>query len=103
MKVLSVNVGTPREVEWRSDVVETAIYKTPVSGPIIVRRLNLDGDRQADLSVHGGPEKAVYVYPSEHYDYWREELPGMSDAPALGRLRREPHDRGTAGADGADR
>jgi MOSC domain-containing protein YiiM len=77
MKVLSVNVGTPREVEWRSDVVETAIYKTPVSGPIIVRRLNLDGDRQADLSVHGGPEKAVYVYPSEHYDYWREELPGM--------------------------
>jgi MOSC domain-containing protein YiiM len=76
MKVLSVNVGTPREVEWRSDLVETAIYKAPVSEPVIVRRLNLDGDRQADLSVHGGPEKAVYVYPSEHYDDWRAELPG---------------------------
>jgi MOSC domain-containing protein YiiM len=77
MKVLSVNVGTPREVEWRSDLVETAIYKAPVTGTVTVRRLNLDGDRQADLSVHGGPEKAVYVYPSEHYDYWRAELPGV--------------------------
>jgi MOSC domain-containing protein YiiM len=75
MKVLSVNVGRPREVEWRRDTVETAIYKTPVGGRVAVKRLNLDGDQQADLSVHGGPEKAVYAYPSEHYAYWRAELP----------------------------
>jgi MOSC domain-containing protein YiiM len=78
MKVLSVNVGLPREVEWRNDLVETAIHKAPVSGPVEVRRLNLAGDRQADLSVHGGPDKAVYAYPSEHYPYWREELPGVA-------------------------
>jgi MOSC domain-containing protein YiiM len=78
MRVLSVNVGLPREVEWRNEPVTTAIHKAPVAGPVLVRRLNLDGDRQADLSVHGGPEKAVYVYPSEHYPYWREELPGMA-------------------------
>jgi MOSC domain-containing protein YiiM len=76
MKVVSVNVGLPRHVQWRSDLVKTAIHKAPVSGPVVVRRLNLDGDRQADLSVHGGPEKAVYAYPAEHYRYWREELPG---------------------------
>jgi MOSC domain-containing protein YiiM len=77
MRVLSVNVGLPREVEWRNEAVSTGIYKVPVSGPVEVRRLNLAGDRQADLSVHGGPDKAVYVYPSEHYAYWREELPGV--------------------------
>jgi MOSC domain-containing protein YiiM len=76
MKVLSVNVGLPREVQWRSELVATAIYKAPVTGPVLVRRLNLEGDRQADMTVHGGPEKAVYVYPSEHYEYWRKELPG---------------------------
>jgi MOSC domain-containing protein YiiM len=60
--------------------VLTAIFKSPVDGPVQVRRLNLDGDRQADLTVHGGFHKAVYGYPSEHYLYWREELPdtGMS-------------------------
>jgi len=78
MRVLSVNVGLPREVEWRKEPVTTAIYKAPVSGPVQVRQLNLDGDRQADLSVHGGPDKAVYAYPSEHYAYWRKELPGMA-------------------------
>jgi MOSC domain-containing protein YiiM len=78
MKVLSVNVGRPRDVDWRHEVVETGIYKAPVSGPVQVRRLNLEGDQQADLSVHGGPEKAVYSYPSEHYAYWREELPGVA-------------------------
>lgn len=78
MKVLSVNVGRSRDVEWRTEVVETAIYKAPVSGPVRVQRLNLAGDQQADLSVHGGPEKAVYAYPSEHYAYWREELPGVA-------------------------
>jgi MOSC domain-containing protein YiiM len=76
MKVLSVNVGLPRATEWRAESVDTAIYKAPVSGPVLVRRLNLEGDRQADLTVHGGPEKAVYLYPSEHYDYWRKELSG---------------------------
>ena len=78
MKVLSVNVGLPRQVEWRAEAVETAIFKAPVSGPVAVTRLNLAGDRQADLSVHGGPDKAVYAYPAEHYEYWREELPGVA-------------------------
>jgi MOSC domain-containing protein YiiM len=67
MKVLSVNVGLPREVEW----------KEPVAGPVAVRRDNLDGDRQADLTVHGGPNKAVYGYASEHYPYWRKQFPNM--------------------------
>lgn len=74
MKVVSVNVGLPREVEWRGKRVRTGIFKHSVAGPVQVRRLNLDGDGQADLSVHGGAEKAVYVYPSEHYPFWRDEL-----------------------------
>src|SRR3954468_6527642 len=78
MQVLSLNVGLPREVEWRNEPVNTAIHKAPVPGPVQVRRLNFDGDRQADLSVHGGPDKAVYVYPSEHYPFWKEELPGVA-------------------------
>jgi len=64
-------------VVWKGRTVTTGIFKEPVEGPIRVRRLNLDGDRQADLSVHGGPDKAVYAYPVEHYDYWRGELPDM--------------------------
>ena len=75
MKVLSVAVGRPRPIEWRGQVAESAIHKAPVAGRVAVRRLNLDGDQQADLSVHGGAEKAVYVYPSEHYPLWRQELP----------------------------
>src|SRR5262245_39968318 len=75
MKVISVNVGLPREVEWKGKKVTTGIFKEPVQGRIAMRKLNLDGDRQADLSVHGGIDKAVYVYPSEHYEYWRHELP----------------------------
>ena len=74
MRVLSVNVGLPREVEWRGRTVRTSIWKEPVSGPVRVAALNLDGDRQSDLSVHGGRDKAVYVYPGEHYDFWRREL-----------------------------
>src|SRR3954466_3547944 len=74
MRVLSVNVGLPREVEWRNEPVTTAIHKLPVSEPVQVRRLNLEGDAQADLSVHGGPDKAVYVYPSEHLPLWAAEL-----------------------------
>ena len=75
MKLISVNVGLPREVSWKGKTVRTGIFKEPVSERVMVRSLNLDGDRQADLTVHGGLDKAVYVYPFEHYDYWRGELP----------------------------
>jgi MOSC domain-containing protein YiiM len=74
MHIVSVNVGRPREVKRNGQTVLTSIWKNPVEGPVRVRRLNLDGDAQSDLRVHGGPEKAVYAYPSEHYDYWRREL-----------------------------
>ncbi len=77
MKVVSVNVGKPRPVAWREMAVETGIYKRPVVGKVAVARLNLAGDKQADLTVHGGRAKAVYGYPSEHYEYWRNELPEM--------------------------
>jgi MOSC domain-containing protein YiiM len=77
MRIISVNVGLPREVTWQDKVITTGIFKEPLKSAVLLRTLNLDGDRQADLSVHGGLDKAVYVYPSEHYDYWREELPGM--------------------------
>lgn len=77
MKVLSVQVGRARDVEWRGEWVNTGIFKHPVSGPVIVRYLDLDGDEQADLTVHGGRDKAVYVYPSEHYPLWRKELPEL--------------------------
>ncbi|HKS97620.1 MAG TPA: MOSC domain-containing protein [Terriglobia bacterium] len=75
MRVVSVNVGLPREVTWQGGTVATGIFKQPVEGRVKVRKLNLDGDRQADLSVHGGPTKAVYAYPSEHYPYWRDRFP----------------------------
>ena len=75
MKVISVNVGRPQIVVSNGNPVSTAIFKRPVEGRVAVRTLNLDGDRQADLSVHGGPSKAVYAYPSEHYEYWKQELP----------------------------
>jgi MOSC domain-containing protein YiiM len=74
MKVVSLNVGRPREVEWRGKPVLTSIFKVPVEGRRHVTRLNVDGDQQSDLSVHGGVDKAVYAYPSEHYPYWRERL-----------------------------
>ena len=77
MKLLSINVGQPREVEWRGKAVRTSIFKQPVPGRVRATKLNIEGDRQSDLSVHGGADKAVYVYPSEHYAYWRSELPGM--------------------------
>jgi MOSC domain-containing protein YiiM len=77
MKLISLNVGLPRIVLRDDEPVSTGIFKEPVAGPVILRSLNLDGDRQADLSVHGGPSKAVYVYPSEHYDYWKQELPEL--------------------------
>ena len=77
MKILSLNVGLPREVAWQGKLITTGIFKEPVNAPVMLRTLNLDGDQQADLTVHGGVNKAVYVYPSEHYGYWRAELPGV--------------------------
>ena len=75
MTLVSLNVGMPRQLVWHGESVTTGIFKHPISGPATVRRLNIDGDRQADLTVHGGARKAVYVYPSEHYAFWRDELP----------------------------
>ncbi len=77
MKVISLNVGLPRLVMHNGEPISTGIFKEPVARRVMVRTLNLDGDRQADLSVHGGRDKAVYAYPSEHYDFWRRELPEM--------------------------
>ena len=76
MQLVSLNTGLPREVTWRGAVVTTGIFKQPVVGRVALRKLNLDGDRQADLTVHGGEFKAVYCYPLVHYDYWKQELPG---------------------------
>ena len=77
MKLISLNVGLPREIVYNGRSILTGIFKEPAGGRVRARRLNLDGDRQADLRLHGGAEKAVYAYPSEHYEYWRNELPDM--------------------------
>src|SRR5512138_2551003 len=73
-KLVSVQVGRPRTVWWHGKPVSTSIYKEPVVGRIMLYRFNLDGDQQADLTVHGGRDKAVYVYPSEHYPVWQAEI-----------------------------
>lgn len=78
MKILSVNVGLPRDVLFRGEVVSTGIFKEPVQGRVRLLKLNLDGDKQADLTVHGGPDKAIYAYPSEHYEYWRHQFPSTT-------------------------
>ena len=75
MKLISVNVGLQRDIIWRGKAVKTSIWKNPVAGPVRVSTLNLDGDQQSDLSVHGGVDKAIYVYPREHYSYWHTRLP----------------------------
>src|SRR5438045_8915457 len=77
MKLVSVNTGLPREVQWHGRMVTTGIFKEPVAGRVALRKMNLDGDRQADLSVHGGEYKAVYCYSLAHYDYWKKELQGQ--------------------------
>ena len=76
--MLNARNRRPSEVQWKGKRVSTGIFKQPVADRVVVRRLNLDGDRQADLTVHGGEEKAVYAYPAEHYDYWRQELPNVA-------------------------
>lgn len=77
LKIISLNIARPRLFLYKGETMNSGIFKQPVNGPVELRRLNLDGDRQADLSVHGGPYKAVYGYPSEHYEFWRHELPGI--------------------------
>jgi MOSC domain-containing protein YiiM len=83
MNIVSLNVGLPRDVLWHGRTVTTGIFKEPVEGRIKLRKLNLDGDRQADLTVHGGAQKAVYCYPIAHYDYWKKELPGRELPTAI--------------------
>ena len=78
MKLISLNVARPRLAVYKGTTINTGIFKEPVTGPVQLSTLNLEGDRQADLSVHGGPHKAVYAYPSEHYAYWHKELPGVN-------------------------
>jgi MOSC domain-containing protein YiiM len=77
MRVVSLSVGLPRDVEWHGRAVRTSIFKAPVDRRLRVTTLNIEGDEQSDLTVHGGIEKAVYAYPSEHYEYWAKELPRM--------------------------
>jgi MOSC domain-containing protein YiiM len=76
MKLVSLNTGRPRDVEVNGRIVRTSIWKSPRQGHLRVTTLNIAGDEQSDLTVHGGTYKAVYCYPSEHYEYWRHELPG---------------------------
>lgn len=78
MKLVSLNVARPRLIVYNGKTINTGIFKQPASGPVQLRTLNLDGDRQADLTVHGGPHKAVYGYPAEHYSFWRQEFPGVN-------------------------
>lgn len=79
-RVLSVNVGSIREIEWRGEIVTTGIWKNPVAGRVALRGVNLAGDDQADRTVHGGPDKAVYAYAREDYDFWRDEE-GVDTSP----------------------
>jgi MOSC domain-containing protein YiiM len=83
MKLLSVNVGLPREIEWNGKIVRTSIFKAPVSGRFRVSKLNVEGDQQSDLSVHGGLDKAVYAYPLEHFPFWRTAFPTMDLASGV--------------------
>jgi MOSC domain-containing protein YiiM len=76
MKLISLNIARPRLMVYQGTTINTGIFKKPVAGTVRLRMLNLDGDRQADLTVHGGLHKAVYGYPAEHYEFWRPELPG---------------------------
>ena len=74
MEIVSLNVGLPRNVAYKGRSISTGIFKNPVQGPVFASKTNLAGDGQADLRVHGGPDKAIYAYPAEHYRYWCEAL-----------------------------
>jgi MOSC domain-containing protein YiiM len=76
-RILSVNVSLPKVIDFEGQRITTGIFKEPVEGRVNLRTLNLDGDRQADLTVHGGPDKAVYAYSMEHYDYWHGIFPDL--------------------------
>lgn len=78
MKLISLNIGLPRQVNFKGEVVNTGIFKEPIQRRVKLRKLNLDGDKQADLIVHGGIDKAVYSYAKEHYEFWRQDLQDMS-------------------------
>jgi MOSC domain-containing protein YiiM len=78
MKVISVNVGLPRQISYENRQVVTSIFKEPIEGRVKVTTLNLNGDAQADLSVHGGADKAVYSYSEEHYKYWKDVYPTIA-------------------------
>jgi MOSC domain-containing protein YiiM len=78
MKIISVNTGLPREIFHEGRMISTGIFKTAIVGRVRVDALNIEGDRQADLTVHGGASKAIYAYPSEHYEFWRRELPQVN-------------------------
>jgi MOSC domain-containing protein YiiM len=77
VKLVSVNIGLPRRVKFENEFVTTGIFKNPVDKRINLKKLNLEGDKQADLTVHGGPDKAVYSYPSEYYGFWKEKFPDI--------------------------
>lgn len=81
--MVSVNVGAPTHIDTPNGIVLTSIFKSPVSDRVAVRRHNIEGDRQSDLTVHGGPNKAVYGYAEEHYSYWRAELPEVDFVPGM--------------------
>ena len=83
MQLLSINTSLAKEVEYQGRNISTGIFKEPVSGPVRVRKLGLEGDQQADLSVHGGVNKAVYLYPSEHFTFWQDRYPGRHFVPGL--------------------
>ena len=83
MQLIAVNAGLPREVDWNGKPILTSIFKRPVAGPVAVKGQNVVGDRQADLRYHGGVDKAVYGYPSEHYPFWREAYPDLEDGWGL--------------------
>jgi MOSC domain-containing protein YiiM len=91
MRIQGIQVGSARKALIGGRAILTAIRKTEASGPVAVHALGLDGDEQADLSVHGGLEKAVYAYPSEHYAFWREQraqagISGIDDQLAFGAM-----------------
>jgi MOSC domain-containing protein YiiM len=81
-RVLSVNVGQVREIEWRGQRITSGIWKSPALGKVLLRGVNFIGDDQADTTVHGGPDKAVYAYSREDYDFWRDTM-GVETVPGL--------------------